>query len=64
MATGILCRYEVHVLGLCGHLLGAIAMDRRWYPGLAVAKDSTEAVFWGVTVVLHLAWIGRYWDID
>ena len=28
------------------------------------AKDSTEAVFWGVTVVLHLAWIGRYWDID
>jgi len=38
MATGILRRYEVHVLGLCGHLLGTIAMDRRWYPGLAVCQ--------------------------
>ena len=28
------------------------------------ATEVREGAFWGVTIALHLAWLGRYWDID
>ena len=28
------------------------------------ATEVREGAFWGVTIALHVAWLGRYWDID